>query len=58
MLKPNKIKHTVYPDTPAQDYNDWVEEFTRYEVVRDIDEFKRKFDKLWEGFKKEVQGKS
>lgn len=55
MPKPNKIKHTVYPDTPAQSYNDWVENFTRHEVLRDMDEFKRKFDELWEGFKKDIQ---
>jgi hypothetical protein len=45
-LKPNGISHTVYPDQPAEDFNEWTANFTRQEVARDADEFKRKFDAL------------
>lgn len=55
-LKPNGISHTAYPDQPANDYNEWSAHITRQEVVRDADEFKQKFENLWAGFKKSIQG--
>lgn len=55
-LKPNGISHTVYPDQPAEDFNEWTANFTRQEVARDADEFKRKFDALWSDFKKSFAG--
>lgn len=55
MLKPNGISHTVYPDQPAEDFNEWTANFTRQEVARDADDFKRKFDALWEDFKKSLR---
>jgi hypothetical protein len=55
MLKPNGISHTVYPDQPADDFNEWTANFTRQEIVRDVDEFKRKFDALWDAFKRDIQ---
>ena len=54
MLKPNGISHTVYPDHPAEDFNEWTANFTRQEVARDADEFKRKFDALWSDFKNQL----
>ena len=27
-LKPNGISHTVYPDNPAKNYNEWMEHIT------------------------------
>jgi hypothetical protein len=54
-LKPNGISHTVYPDQPAEDFNEWTANFTRQEVARDAEEFKRKFDSLWSDFKKTIQ---
>ena len=56
MLKPNGISHTVYPDEPCTDFNEWTANFTRQEVARDLDEFKRKFDSLWSDFKKQIAG--
>ena len=56
MLKPNGISHTVYPDEPCTDYNEWTANFTRQEVARDLDEFKRKFDALWSDMKKNTFG--
>ena len=47
MLKPNGISHTVYPDQPAEDFNEWTANFTRQEVARDADAHKKKFDDLW-----------
>ncbi len=47
MLKPNGISHTVYPDQPAEDFNEWTANFTRREVARDADDFKKKADDLW-----------
>lgn len=55
MLKPNGISRTVYPDHPAESFNDWTANFTRQEVARDADDFKRKFDTLWDAFKKSIQ---
>ena len=55
MLKPNGISHTVYPDQPCTDFNEWTANFTRQEIVRDVDEFKRKFDALWDAFKRDIQ---
>jgi hypothetical protein len=47
VMKPNGISHTVYPDQPAEDFNEWTANFTRQEVARDADEFKKKADTLW-----------
>lgn len=47
MLKPNGISHTVYPDQPATDFNEWTANFTRQEVARDADKFKQNADNLW-----------
>jgi len=55
-LKPNGISHTVYPDEPCTDFNEWTANFTRQEVARDLDEFKRKFDALWSDLKKNTFG--
>ena len=46
-LKPNGISHTVYPDQPAEDFNEWTANFTRQEVARDLNKHKEKFDNLW-----------
>ena len=32
MIKPNGISHTVYPDQPADDFNEWTANFTRQAV--------------------------
>lgn len=53
-LTPNGISHTTYPDQPANDFNDWIQNFTRQEVARDADAFKRKFDSLWADFKRDI----
>tara|TARA_R100001509_G_scaffold43252_1_gene23406 strand:+ start:288 stop:464 length:177 start_codon:yes stop_codon:yes gene_type:complete len=55
MPKPSGISHTVYPDQPAESFNDWTANFTRKEVAREADDFKRKFDALWDAFKKDIQ---
>jgi len=55
MLKPNKISHTVYPDQPAQDFNEWTANFTRQEVARDADQFKVYCDKVVADFQREIQ---
>ncbi len=55
MLKPNGVSHTVYPDEPAESFNEWTANFTRQEVARDADEFKRKFDALWDAFKQDIK---
>ncbi len=55
MLKPNGVSHTVYPDEPAGSFNEWTANFTRQEVARDADDFKRKFDALLDAFKKDIQ---
>lgn len=55
MLKPNGIARTTYPDKPAQDFNEWSAHITSEEIVRDADDFKRKFDALWADFKKQIQ---
>lgn len=46
-LKPNGISHTVYPDNPAKDYNEWMEHITASSIKRDADTFKEKFRVLW-----------
>jgi thiaminase len=55
MLKPNGISHTVYPENPAKDYNEWIEHITRKEVEYYADDFKAKFDRLWADFKRDIQ---
>lgn len=55
MLKPNGISHTVYPDNPAKDYNEWMEHITAQSIKRDADEFKEKFDALWSYFIMQIQ---
>ena len=54
-LKPNGISHTVYPDDPAKDYNEWMEHITAQSIKRDADEFKEKFDALWSYFIMQIQ---
>jgi hypothetical protein len=49
-----KISHTVYPDDPAKDFNDWAANFAKKEVARDADEFKREFDALWNKFRTSI----
>lgn len=46
-LKPNGVSHTVYPDNPAKDYNEWMEHITASSIKRDADTFKQKLDALW-----------
>ena len=46
-LKPNGVSHTVYPDNPAKDYNEWMEHITASSIKRDADTFKEKIDDLW-----------
>lgn len=53
-LKPNGISHTVYPDEPAQGFNDWMNKSRQQLMASDADEFKRKFDALWADFKKSI----
>jgi hypothetical protein len=53
-LKPNGISHTVYPDKPAQGFNDWIDNRRSQIIARDVDEYKRKFDALWADFKKSI----
>ena len=54
-LKPNGISHTVYPDNPAKDYNEWMEHITASSIKRDADTFKQKFDALWAEFMQEIE---
>jgi hypothetical protein len=54
-LKPNGISHTVYPDNPAKDYNEWMEHITAKSIERDADIFKQQLDALWADFKKQIQ---
>lgn len=54
-LKPNGISHTTYPDNPATDFNEWSAHITSQEILQEADDFKRKFDSLWNDFKKSVQ---
>ena len=54
-LKPNGISHTVYPDQPAQSYNEWMEHITAKSIERDADKFKKQLDALWEQFKTDIQ---
>ena len=53
-LKPNGISHTVYPDNPANDYNEWMQHITASSIKRDADTFKQKLDALWDEFTKEI----
>ena len=46
-LKPNGISHTVYPDNPAKDYNEWMEHITASSIKRDAATFKEKLDAWW-----------
>tara|TARA_R100001510_G_C7634260_1_gene192690 strand:+ start:514 stop:771 length:258 start_codon:yes stop_codon:yes gene_type:complete len=46
-LKPNGISHTVMPEDPASNYNEWMEHITASSIERDADLFKKKFDVLW-----------
>jgi len=55
MLKPNGISHTVYPDQPAEDFNQWSAHITSQEIIKDADDFKRKFDALWSDFKESIK---
>lgn len=49
------ISHTVYPDQPAEDFNEWSAHITRQETLRDADEFKRYCDKVVQDFQREMQ---
>jgi len=53
-LKPTGISHTVYPDQPANDYNEWSAHIASREIVRDLDEFKRKFDSMFNELKTQI----
>jgi hypothetical protein len=55
MLKPNGISHTVYPDQPSEDFNQWSAHITSQEIIKDADDFKRKFDALWSDFKESIK---
>ena len=54
-LKPNGISHTVMPEDPAKDYNEWMEHITAKSIERDADIFKQQLDTLWAEFKKQIQ---
>jgi hypothetical protein len=54
MLKPNGISHTVYPEKPAKDFNDWMEHNTTRNVQATLDNYEEKFAKLWADFKRDV----
>lgn len=54
-LKPNGVRNTAYPDAPAEDYNAWTAHITGKEIVRDMEEYKRKFDALWAEFKTSIE---
>jgi hypothetical protein len=58
MLKPNKIARTVYPDQPCTDFNEWSASITRAEIQHSADDFKAKFDALWDAFKRDIQRNS
>ena len=47
-LKPNGISHTVMPEDPAKNYNEWMEHITAKSIERDADAFKRELDWLWQ----------
>lgn len=53
-LKPNGIARTVYPDQPCQDYNEWMQHITAKSIERDADQFKSRFELLWNDFKKDI----
>lgn len=54
-LKPNGIARTIYPEQACTDFNEWSAHITAQEIVRDADDFKRKFDSLWSDFKRNIQ---
>ena len=54
-LKPNGISHTVMPEDPAKDYNEWMEHITAKSIDREADIFKQKLDELWADFKEQIQ---
>ncbi len=54
-LKPNGISHTVMPEDPAKDYNEWMEHITAKSIDRDADIFKQKLEELWADFKEQIQ---
>jgi hypothetical protein len=54
-LKPNGISHTVYPDQPCTDFDEWSAYITRQEVARDADTFKAYCDQVVEDFQREIQ---
>lgn len=54
MLKPNGISHTVYPDQPCTDFDEWSASITRQEVARDADKFKAYCDQVVEDFQREI----
>ena len=54
-LKPNGISHTVYPEKPARNYNEWIAHITASSIKRDADTFKEKFDALWADFMNEIE---
>ena len=54
-LKPNGISHTVMPEDPAKDYNEWMEHITAKSIDRDADIFKQKLDELWADFKEQIK---
>lgn len=33
-LKPNGISHTIYPDIPPRNYNEWMEFITRKKAFK------------------------
>ena len=55
MLKPNGISHTVYPDQPCTDFDEWSAYITRQEVARDADTFKAYCDQVVKDFQREIQ---
>ena len=55
MLKPNGISHTVYPERPAKDSNEWMQHITNGTVQNVVDDYHEKFNKLWQAFKLDVQ---
>ena len=58
MLKPNGICHTVYPDQPAKDFNEFMAHNAKTTTAAVVDEYQAKFNAMWAAFKLDIQRNS
>ena len=54
-MKPNGISHTVYPDQPCADFDEWSAYITGKEIEREADQFKAYCDQVVADFQREIQ---